>query len=52
MTKDIRITIRVEDQAYKELQKIAEKNDRSVSWLIRTAIKKLIQSSRRKDFRL
>ena len=52
MKKDIRITVRLEDREYKELEKIAKKDDRTISWLIRTAINKLIIFSKRKDSRL
>jgi len=48
MKKDIRITVRLEDREYKELEKIAKKDDRTISWLIRTAINKLIVFSKRK----
>lgn len=52
MKKDIRITIRIDDQTYLDLISLEEKHDRTISWLVRTAIKRFIHSSKRKGFRL
>lgn len=52
MTKDIRITIRIDDKTHFDLMQLAVKNDRTVSWLIRTAIEKFVKSSKRKGSRL
>lgn len=52
MTKDFRITLRIDDKTHFDLMNLAVKNDRTISWLIRLAIKRLIVSSKRKGFRL
>jgi predicted transcriptional regulator len=52
MTKDFRIILRIEDKTHSDLLNLAAKYDRTISWIVRTAIKRFIQSSKRKDFRL
>jgi len=43
MTAKNRITINLNDKEYQALQKIAEQNDRSLSWLGRKAVCDFIQ---------
>ena len=52
MAKDIRLTIRIDDKTHLDLMNMAAMTDRTVSWLIRFAIKKYIKFSKRKDSRL
>ena len=52
MTKDFRIILRIEDKTHSDLLNLAAKYDRTISWIVRKAIGKLIHSSKRKGFRL
>jgi predicted transcriptional regulator len=45
-SKEAHITIRIEEAKLAELQRIAKKKDRSVSYLIRKAIEKFLTKER------
>lgn len=43
MEKEAHITLRLEERQLAQLQKIAKKQDVSVSWLIRKAVERLLK---------
>ncbi len=45
MSKEGHVVIRVEKERLAQLQRIAKKQDRSVSWLIRKAIDRLLKET-------
>ena len=42
-TEDVALTLRLPEQMHKDLRKIAEREDRSLTWMIRKAIADLIE---------
>ncbi len=42
-TEDVALTLRLPEQMHKDLTKIADREDRSLAWMIRKAIADLIE---------
>ena len=46
MKKPIKLTFRIEEEDYNEMLEASERIDVSVSWIIRSAIKRLLKTMR------
>lgn len=51
-TKDVRMTVRVDEETANDLLKISVESYRPVSAIVRIAIKRLIKSAKQKHYRI